>query len=101
MYSDPTPLRGYAEAQYYACRGESTYDARLKNYVDKVMRFCIKTFLDPGLTISFQSDKALTKVYCALQKKLPDSNFGLRKNRVKVRARIRKKLHQLTYESRR
>ena len=87
-----TPLVGFKEEQYFACKADRGFHLRLKNMVDAVMRFAISRHLSPGLTLSFQKKPQLRAFWAHMATKFPEGNFKHPGRRMDVRPRLRRKL---------
>ena len=89
------PLRGhYQEESYHAINIGRQYDAKLKAFVDNVMRFALRTYLSPGITITKQKPKSLDAWFRHIATKMPQGCFRAERNRSSVKARLRAKLQR-------
>ena len=90
-----SPLRGhYPEQSYHAVNIGRHYDAKLKAFVDTVMRVALKTHLSPGITITKQKHGAMAAWFRHIALKMPQGCFRAERNRSSVKARLRAKLQR-------
>ena len=91
---DPTPLRGSHHVQSYHAisRGVPHFDAKLKDFVDKVFRYGVMLHYAPGLSLNKQEKSIFMDWLALVVAKLPQGDFGAFSRRPAIRRRLAAKM---------